>query len=174
MPVEVTWSPKQVYLSSSSRQNHLVVFRVDLFAPAKPSPTNESKNEDPTSPVTVPREIIYLPESARSRSVYFFPRKDSDSHALIIIGSWESKYKDPENSGAVTAEDEWDCVRGLPDKVAPPIGFFVHKEKDLGGWGESNAVAEISRETDKGQLKPKMERFVGEDDCGDLETYFFA
>lgn len=167
MPVAVTWAPKEVYLSSSSESNQLVVFRVDLFTPPK------SDGED-TSAVSVPRQIILLPESARSRSVYFFPRKDEDTHALVLIGSWTSRSKDSAKSAEGTAEDEWDCVRGLPEAVAPPIGFYVHKETDLGGWGPSNAVAEISRETDKGQLKPKMERFVGEDDCGDLETYFFA
>jgi hypothetical protein len=167
MPVEVTWAPKEVYLSSSSESNQLTVFRVDLFT----SPTSDAED---TSAVSVPRQIILLPESARSRSVYFFPRKAEDTHALVLIGSWRSKPIDSEKSAAGNSEDEWDCVRGLPEAVAPPIGFYVHKETDLGGWGPSNAVVEISRETDKGQLKQKMERFIGEDDCDDLEAYFFA
>ena len=164
--MEVTWTPKEVYLSSSSESNQLVIFRLGLFS------TTKSKDEEPST-VLVPRKIVLLPETARSRSVYYFPPKAGESHGLVLIGSWACK---PE-SDKVHEDDEaseWDTVKGLGKTTSPPIGFYVHEEADLGGWGPSNAEAELRMDTDKGQLKPKMERFVPEDDCGDLETYFFA
>lgn len=167
MPAEVTWAPKEVYLSSSSERDHLVVFRVELFA--------STKSEDgESSAVTVPRQIILLPGSARSRCVHYFPSKEGASHALVLIGSWAAKPKDHEEASNDDEGAEWDGVQGLPDSTSPPIGFYVSEETDLGGWGPSSAAMEISKDTEKGMLKPKMERFVAEDDCGDLETYFFA
>lgn len=168
MPVEVTWTPKSVYLSSSSESNELTVFRVDLFASQ-----NSNTKDTGYNPVSVPRQIILLPESARSRSVHYFPPKADHTRALILIGSWACKPKIEECSRDDVTH-EWDAVQGLPEAISPPIGFYVDEDTDLGGWGPSNAVAEINPETDKGQLKQKMERFVGEDDCGDIETYFFA
>ena len=166
MPVEVTWSSDRVFLSSSNKHNHLVVFRVGLFAYSGP-------DDGEFGPVSVPRNVIILPESARSRSVHYFPPRIRDSHALILIGSWASKAK---GDGTLSngPKDEWDSINGLPETNSPPIGFYVSEDVDLGGWGPTTAVAEISADTDKGQFKSKMERFVGEDDCDDLETYFFA
>ncbi len=80
MPMEVTWAPKEVYFSNSSEANHLIIFRVELFA------SNIADGEN-SSTVSVPRKIILLPESARSRSVYYFPPKAGDTRALILIGS---------------------------------------------------------------------------------------
>lgn len=166
LPVEVTWSDKEVYLSSSSDSNQLVLFRVDLFP-------RVNMDDSDASVVSVPRQIILLPKSARSRSVHYFPPRSQDSHGLVFIGSWTSKPKAEAPSNDVD-NNQYDVVQGLPYTTSPPIGFYVNEDTDLGGWGPSNAVAEISAESDKGQLKQKMEPFVGEDDCNDLEHYFFA
>lgn len=168
MPIEITWTPKEVYLSSSSDTNQLTLLRVDLFPPAK-------ELVDPQyNAVSVPKLPILLPESARSRSVHYYPPQSNTTHALILVGSWASK-PDSEND-KTTPEDapnENDTIQGLPETVSPPIGFYVDVEKDLGGWGASNAEEEIKADKDKGQLKQKMEIFTAEDDC-DIEHYFFT
>lgn len=170
MPVEVTWAEEEVYLSSSSDSNQLTVVRVDLFPPAPNVPTAEY------NAVSVPRLPIFLPESARSRSVHYYPPQPNTTHALIIIGSWACNPDTDDDKNNTTPEDalnEHDTIQGLPDTVSPPIGFYVDVERDLGGWGASNAEEVIDKDKDKGQLKQKMEIFAGEDDC-DLEHYFFT
>ena len=170
MPVEVTWAEKEVYLSSSSDLNQLTLLRVDLFQPVKDSAAADHEA------VSVPKLPILLPESARSRSVHYYPPRPNTTLALIIIGSWERKPDpdgDKERSGPEDAPDESDTIQGLPETVSPPIGFYVDVEKDLGGWGASNVEEVIAKSEDKGQLKQKMEIFAAEDDC-DIEPYFFT
>ena len=170
MPLEVTWTPKEVYLSSSSDTNQLTLFRVDLFPPPKDIADCEY------SAVSVPKLPILLPASARSRSVHYYPPVLNSTYALIIIGSWTCKPDTDDDKNKSTPEDnrgDSDPVRGLPETVSPPIGFYVDVEKDLGGWGASNAEEEIDKDKDKGQLKQKMEIFAAEDDC-DIEHYFFT
>lgn len=170
MPVEVTWAEKEVYLSSSSDLNQLTLLRVDLFPPAK-----ESADPDYNA-VSVPKLPVLLPESARSRSVHYYPPQPNTTHALILIGSWACKTDTDDDKDKTTSEDapdENDTIQGLPETVSPPIGFYVDVEKDVGGWGASNVEEEIDKEKDKGQLKQKMEIFAAEDDC-DIEHYFFT
>ena len=171
MPIELTWTPKAVHLSSSNDTNQLTLLRVDLFPP-----TDELADPEYNA-VYVPKLPILLPESARSRSVHYYPPQPNDTRALILIGSWECKPESEPNhdkkTGPEEAPNENDTVQGLPETVSPPIGFYVDVEKDLGGWGASNAEEEIDRDQDKGQLKQKMEIFAAEDDC-DIEHYFFT
>lgn len=170
MPLEVTWAEKEVYLSSSSDSNLLTLLRVDLFPPAKELADCEY------NAVSVPKLPILLPESARLRSVHYYPPQPSTTQALILIGSWACKPDSDKDNQKPAPEDtpnENDTVQGLPETVSPPIGFYVDVEKDLGGWGASNAEEEIAKDKDKGQLKQKMEIFAAEDDC-DIEHYFFT
>lgn len=185
MPVEVTWAEKEVYLSSSSDSNLLKLLRVALFPPAKEAVLSDY------NAVSVPKIPIILPESTRSRSVHYYPPKPDTSHALIIIGSWARKPDFDNDKNKTAAKDDLkeddlkeddlkedtpeanNTIRDLPETASPPIGFYVDVEKDLGGWGPSNAVEEIDKDKDKGQLKQKMEIFAGEDDC-DIEHYFFT
>jgi hypothetical protein len=169
MPIAVTWAEKKVYLSSSSDTNLLSLLRVDLF-----SPTKEVADAEYNA-VSVPKLPILLPESARSRSVHYYPPRADSSHGLIVMGSWAHKLDPSDDKKEITedAADRYDPVHGLPETVSPPIGFYVDVEKDLGGWGPSSAEEKIDRERDKGQLKQKMEIFAAEDDC-DLEHYFFT
>ena len=170
MPIEVTWNPKEVYLSSSSEINRLTLFRVDLFPPAKDIPDHER------NVVSVPKLPILLPASAHSRSVHYYPPQSNGTHALILMGSWACKSENNDDERKPAQEDacnEADTAQGLPETVSPPIGFYVDVEKDLGGWGASNAEEEMDQNKDKGQLKQKMEIFSAEDDC-DIEHYFFT
>ena len=170
MPVEVTWAEKEVYLSSSSDSNLLTLLRFELFPPSKESATAEY------NAVTVPKFPILLPESARSRSVHYYPPRPNATHALILIGSWVCKPDTDDDKNTKKSDDacnENDTIQGLPETVSPPIGFYVDVEKDLGGWGASNTEEEIDKDKDKGQLKQKMEIFAAEDDCH-IEHYFFT
>ena len=170
MPIEVTWSPKEVYLSSSSETNRLTLFRVDLFPP----PNDIAHHEH--NAVSVPKLPILLPASAHFRSVQYYPPQSDGTHALILVGSLARKPDtddDERKPGQEDASNETDTVQGLPETVSPPIGFYVDVEKDLGGWGASNAEEEIDKDKDKGQLKQKMEIFSADDDC-DIEHYFFT
>lgn len=170
MPVEVTWTPKEVYLSSSSDTNQLTLLRVDLFPPPKDRAIIDY------NAVSVPRLPTLLPESARSRSVHYYPPQTNSTHVLIIIGSWACQPEADDGEDKPSAEDtsdKYDTIQGLPETVSPPIGFYVDVEKDLGGWGPTNAEEEIDKDKDKGQLKQKMEIFAAEDDC-DIEHYFFT
>ena len=168
MPIEVTWAEKEIYLSSSSELNLLTLLRVDLFPPPKESTTADY------NAVSVPKLPILLPESARCRSVHYYPPQANTTHALILIGSWASKPdSDNDKSTREDGPEEYDTIQGLPETVFPPIGFYVDVEKDLGGWGASNAEEEIDKDADKGKLKQKMEIFAAEDDC-DIEHYFFT
>ena len=171
MPIEVTWTPNEVYLSSSSEMNKLTLFRVELFPPAQDAAYPDRDI------VSVPKLPILLPASARSRSVHYYPPQPNSSHALILMGSCGGQTDTDNDKNEPTSEDapdEPDTVKGgPPETVSPPIGFYVDVEKDLGGWGASNAEEEIDKEQDKGQLKQKMEIFSAEDDC-DIEHYFFT
>lgn len=171
MPVEVTWAEPQVYLSRSSGFNHLVLLRVELFPPPK------TPGED-MDLVTVPKLPIILPESARSRTVqYFPPNQRSRPHGLVLIGSWAASQTGADEQlatkDAAAAAHEWDPVQGLPGAVSPPIGLWLREEEDLGGWGKSTVEEVIDKNRDKGAWKGKMEIFAPEDDC-DLEHYFLT
>ena len=170
MPIELTWAEKEVYLSSSCDSNLLTLLRVDLFSPTKEPPSADY------NAVSVPKFPILLPESARSRSVHYYPPQPNTTHALILIGSWACKPNTDDDKSTHKPDDapnENDTIQGLPEMVSPPLGFYVDVEKDLGGWGVSNAEEEIDKDKDKGQLKQKMEIFAAEDDC-DIEHYFFT
>lgn len=170
MPFEVTWAEREVYLSSSSELNQLMLLRVEMFPPAK-------ETADPEyNAVSVPKLPTLLPESARSRSVHYYPPQSNTTHALILMGSWACQPDTDHDENKTRPEDapnEYDTIQGLPETVSPPIGFYVDVEKDLGGWGASNAEEQIDKDKDKGQLKQKMEIFSAEDDC-DIEHYFFT
>ena len=170
MPIEVAWTSKEVYLSSSSDMDRLTLFRVDLFPPG------QDLREHEHDVVSVPKLPILLPASARSRSVHYYPPRANSTRGLVLMGSWASKPDaeiDESKSTRGDAFDEYDSVQGLPETISPPIGFYVDVEKDLGGWGASNAEEEIDKDKDKGQLKQKMEIFTAENDC-DIEPYFFT
>ena len=165
MPVQITWATTEVYIASSSESNELALFRIDLFRFFKTKETDSSA-------VSVPRQTVLLPESARSRTVQYFPPVSPGAKALIYIGSLAVRARDHGDSTG-HAGKELDTIQGLPDSVSPPIGFYIDEDSDLGGWGPSNAVADIDMATDKGQFKQKMEKFAPEDDC-DIEHYFFT
>ena len=172
MPVEVTWAEKEVYLSSSSDTNQFTLLHVKLFPPAK------DITDADYSVISVPKLPILLPKSARFRSVHYYPPQSNSTRALIIIDSCTNAKSENDDKGKKptlenNATEDKDTIHDPPDTTSPPIGFYVDVEKDLGGWGASDAEVKIEKDKDKGYLKQKMEIFAGEDDC-DLEHYFFT
>ena len=87
IPIQLTWSPNQAFISSSSPSNNLSLFRVELFAP----PKGEKKDL-----VCCPREALLLPKSARSAAVHYFPPRPQETRAMIAIGSSSTNDKDDE------------------------------------------------------------------------------
>jgi len=164
MPVELTWTPKELYISNSSAQNQLSLFRVQLFNPSR-------KHSSPSSDVvTVPKQPIFLPRSSQHREVrYFHPTIEGP--ATVLIGSQTKAHVTPQPNEKDTESDQ-DTAKRLPEALSPPIGFRIDESKDLGGWGLSNAVVKIKPGLGSGELKRKVESFNAQDDC-DLEYYFF-
>lgn len=164
MPVNMTWSATHVYLSRSSDENLLTLFRVGLFKAAN----GESAKQDP---VSVPRQPIFMPESARKREVRYFPPRTGDDRGLIIIGSGSVRPSWRVNPLATCQHSADEGAKGKLMEFSPPIGLYVTEDDDFGGWSLSSAVVEMKSNSADGQLKRKMERFDAEDDC-DLELYF--
>jgi len=134
LPFTLTWRPKVLYFTR--REVTLQVFQIHLFNPDKESIPS----------VTVPREMIILPDTAVGRDVYYFPPADGSAMARIILGS------DPSRTNS------------------PPIGCFVHEQRDIGAWVKSGDHTDI-REKCVGQFSRPMEKFDPEEDC-DCEHWF--
>ncbi|RDW90659.1 uncharacterized protein DSM5745_02434 [Aspergillus mulundensis] len=69
LPFTLTWTPTELYFTMSAKR--LAVFRIRLFPPH-----GELESENRES-VLVPRERIFLPETAKTREVRFFPPSSS-------------------------------------------------------------------------------------------------
>ena len=156
LPAEITWTSRHVYLSAASREKNLLsLLRIELF-PLSHDGTSQKDSGGQNQSITVPRLPIFLPESAQSRKVHYFPpAKPCDTTGLIFLGSWacdplgKSQTLDGENEAVANA------ASGHPERVSPPIGFYVNEKDDLGGWIPSNASVQMDSASDKGMLKAK-------------------
>lgn len=164
MPFNLTWSATHVYLSRSSDENLLNVFRVSLFKAAK-------KQAAEQHPVSVPRQPIFMPESARNREVRYFPPPADGDRGTIIIGSGSVRRAWRPHTSATCEECGGDKAKSALMKFSPPTGLYVKEDADLGGWSLSDAVVEMKSNSAVGQLKRRMEQFDADDDC-DFELYF--
>jgi hypothetical protein len=93
------------------------------------------------SSVLKPRDTILLPDTALERDVYYFPPANTSAVAKIILGSY---YFMP---------------------PSPPVGCFVHDQKDIGGWIKSIDHVEILENRGVAQLGRPLEKFDPEEDC---------
>ncbi|KAL4998078.1 hypothetical protein BDV10DRAFT_185687 [Aspergillus recurvatus] len=78
-PFALTWTPSQLYFTVSTKE--LTVFKIKLFPP--------HDGEESEGPVLVPRESVFLPATAKTREVRFFPSLSGSN-----LSESESKYKD--------------------------------------------------------------------------------
>lgn len=165
LPYTLTWTDKELFFVTRGEQ--LNVMRISLFKGA----------DDKAAPVCYTQNPIYLPRSAESRNVYYFPpssrsRKEKDKSEVkdevgkIIIGSHSSI----PSQGLIVPR------RSM---VQPPIGVFVKENIDLGGWKcksvdmETNGSGKKERiNVQGGRLQGKFESFDLKEDC-DIIPYLF-
>ncbi|TFK33930.1 hypothetical protein BDQ12DRAFT_727356 [Crucibulum laeve] len=175
LPYTVTWAEDKVYVTCNEKI--LRVYCIPLF------PTTKGCSAANDDLVLSPRNLIFLPETAENRTVYYFPpnsgsKDEKSSLGRLIIGG-ETLVK----SITFTETDEpetWDFyVKDLSEQTAnlepgefcPPVGCYV-SEEDLGGWEKSKDRKEIPPQMGIGFLDRRLEKFNPEDDC-DLEPYIF-
>jgi hypothetical protein len=124
--------------------------------------------------VMVPRNEIFLPDSARVRSIQYFPPDEETAligiKGTILIGSLNA-IKDRRIKEMWVYDSDKMHLDDLPDVTSPLIGLFI-TEKDLGGWiTEEGRIAELEKGRGRGGgLERKIEKFDAEDDC-DIEPY---
>ena len=160
LPYSLTWRSKEVYLTT--RDTKLNIIRIPLFAPG---PTTDAV------PVCHTQKPVYLPRTALSRSVRFFPppegeaakdRKSKRGKATVILGSHSSMPA----QGVIVPKIQ----------VSPPIGVYLDVERDLGGWktkphAESNGE-KVKANRVAGRLQGRFEAFDLKEDC-DIVPYLF-
>ncbi|CZR51156.1 uncharacterized protein PAC_01031 [Phialocephala subalpina] len=175
MPFSLTWTKEFLYVVCSSMK--LRMFRIALFPhtsllshPERDADDRNRKEEM----VMVSKNEIFLPDSARVRSVQYFP-PDEETPSIarkgtILIGSLNS-IKDRRIKEMWVYDTDTAHLDELPDVTSPPIGLFV-TEEDLGGWiTEEGRIAELEKGRGRGGgLERKIEKFDAEDDC-DIEPY---
>ncbi|KAL4784384.1 hypothetical protein BJX76DRAFT_367696 [Aspergillus varians] len=181
LPFTLTWTPSELYFTLS-RQT-LTVLKIKLFPP----------RED-EEPVLTPRNRIFLPATAETREVRFFPSKANlsteeskggeTSHVLIgsqirsssvLLGEQTSDSAHGDDKGGFQARGtawipQTEAIRGVEGSVSMPAGFYLSSDEDFGGWVTSNDIVDIAADRGVGQLDLKVERFDVEEDC-DLEPY---
>ena len=118
----------------------------------------------------MPKEKIFLPDTANEREVYFVPSADG-TRGCVIVGSKTraesvSMLADILDMGPQLMQGTAVINRlaNLRGRLPPPIGCILHQERDLGGWIRMDDVP-VPKTQGAGQLDPRRERFDTVDDC---------
>lgn len=159
LPYSWTWTPAALYFTMTGFK--LRVYRVPLPSP-KDSPVERQTTTDASccSPalITTPRETIFLPRSARERSVHFFPCPEPSSSSLRgTLEGPDSGVRNKPNATLIIGP------RYGP-KQSPPIGVYL-SERDLGPW------INVHDKEGEERMRPPKRRFTGafeefeDDDC---------
>ena len=159
LPYSWTWTPTAVYFTMTGFK--LRVYRVPLPSPkgslAKRQTTTEASCCSPAL-ITTPRETIFLPRSARERSVQFFPGPEPSSLSLRgALMEADSGVRHSSNATLIIGP------RYGP-KASPPIGVHLG-ERDLGPW------VNVHDKEGEEEMRPPKRRFTGafeefeDDDC---------
>lgn len=162
-PHTLTWVAGYLYFTTSSQT--LDVIRVPLF-PDPAAPNGVSK---PGAAAAAGSEVcsqnVYLPRSAKVRSVHYFPpgsdKKGSKSdQATVILGSQMNM---PSQGGTGEKHD-----------ISPPAGFYLNEESQLGWEVMEGSRAEQGQKlkASAGRLQGKFEHFDHNEDC-DLVPYLY-
>lgn len=170
LPYTLTWTEKELFFVTRGQEFN--VMRIPLF---------KSSNEK-TVPVCYTQNPIYLPRSAESRTVYYFP----PSASLSKTKKEKDKDKNKEEIGKIIIGSHSSIPsQGLivprRSMVQPPIGVLVKEETDLGGWKCRSVDVDVDVD-DKGKkerinmqggrLQGKFESFDLKEDC-DIVPYLF-
>ena len=160
LPYTWTWTATAVFFTMTGFK--LRVYRVPLPSPndssAKGQTVPEASRCSPAL-ITTPRETIFLPRSARERSVHFFPSPDVASGGLRgMLKASDSGTRNKPNSTLIVGP------RYGP-KASPPIGVYL-SERDLGPW------INVHDKEGEERMRPPKRRFTGafeefdeDDDC---------
>ena len=158
LPYSWTWTPTATYFTMTGPK--LRVYRIPLTSPqgalAEKQAAAKPKKPSCCTPalITTPSETIFLPRSARERSVHFFPPRESSADK-------ESQSTTPGNGRNST------LIIGprYGSKPSPPIGVYL-SETDLGPW------INIYDKEGEERMRPPKRRFTGafeefdeDDDC---------
>ncbi|KAK8128523.1 hypothetical protein PG984_009631 [Apiospora sp. TS-2023a] len=147
LPFAFTWTPSYLYVTMSD--SSLRVFRVTLgdWKHANHTQTPEKTGAATNAgtrclQVTVPKETIFLPRSARTRSVQFIPATKAGGKSKVIVGP-----------------------RYGPNP-GPPIGALL-PDVELGGWvlPEQKEGGPRTDSAFQKRLEGQLEEFDHEVDC---------
>ena len=158
LPYSWTWTPAATYFTMTGPK--LRVYRIPLTSPhgvlsGKQAEAKPAKLSFCTPAlITTPSETIFLPRSARERSVHFFPPREPSADE-------KSQSKTPASGRNST------LIIGprYGSKPSPPIGVYL-SETDLGPW------INIYDKEGEERMRPPKRRFTGafeefdeDDDC---------
>jgi len=165
LPYTLSWTADHVYVSRN--QEILEVIRVPLFRQSKVASSSDEILDEARvqkAECHVKSKEIFLPSSATSREVHYFPPKPkakAKGLATLILGS-----RSPSLLGG-KLKSRYETLH--------PMGVYIDEEVQLGGW---KPLDEVKRE-DKvkstgcgGRLQGKFEKFDRTDDC-DIVPYLF-
>lgn len=155
LPFTFTWRPTELYVTVSSAR--LRVYRVDLAqvashhpAPHRPpgrnrrSPGNNASGKDrgvqKDRVVLTPKHSIFLPRSARNRTVQFIPPDNSRKMATVVIGPRYGQKSSPGIVLYLTDQDLGEWV-SIEEKEGDEARLY-HERQRLGGPSEAFDVEE--------------------------------
>ena len=160
LPYTWTWTRAAVYFTMTGFK--LRVYRVPLPSPKDSSAMKQTTAETSCcSPalITTPRETIFLPRSARERSVHFYPSPEPSSSTL------GGSVKDHDSDTHSKANSTLIIGPRYGPKASPSIGVYL-SEKDLGHW------INVHDKEGEERMRPPKRRFTGpfeefdeDDDC---------
>lgn len=146
LPYTLTWTSDALFVTCSSRT--LRVFRIKLFNPGRaPYDCEEFVHK--------PCNLVYLPDSAAERKVWFFPS-----------GAAEGKGKGKGASRVVigAAPDQILAKCDVKDSASPLISCFL-TDQDLGGWEKASICLPVPVNRGIGQFDRNLEAFDSDEDC---------
>lgn len=161
LPYSWTWTPAATYFTMTGSK--LRVYRIPLPSPHGNSTEKQAKSKSAQpfdctpALITTPSETIFLPRSARERSVHFFPPREPSA----------KEEPDSETPGSGSSGRNSTLIIGprYGPKPSPPIGVYL-SETDLGPW------IDIRDKEGEERMRPPKRRFTGafeefdeDDDC---------
>lgn len=132
LPFAFTWTTNDLFLTVS--HSRLRVYRISFpeavlgaQKPVSPAVHDDGTSHDPkTFTVTVPSECVFLPRSARNRSVQLFPPETPGQNSVLIIGPRHDKHPTPPISIYLKDNDLGNCIF-VEDKEGEGILHTPHK-----------------------------------------------
>ncbi|CAO2655623.1 Nn.00g044260.m01.CDS01 [Neocucurbitaria sp. VM-36] len=158
-PYTLHWTDETLYLTTRAQTLH--VMRIPLFPDAQ---TGKSS-------VCYIQKEVYLPRTADSRTLHFFPRPPPSSRAPSTRSKTSGQLQ---SAAAAAAQNTMAKIiigshSAIPSQgllvpryqVAPPIGVLLHEERDLGGWKCKAIIVSQEEEGEEGRAKQRLNNAGG-------------